>query len=320
MTGVVIGKFHPPHRGHKYLIETARSRVDHLTVIVCEHRSQSISGAQRAEWLTAIHPGVTVVVTPDDLPDEPEPWAIRTKEILGGAPDVVFTSEDYGEGYARELGSKHILVDRSRSVVPISATVIQQDPLKNWEFLEPEVRAYYVKRIVLTGVESTGKTTLSEELSIVLSTEWVDEFGREYTYTKTDEWVTEDFVIIAKEQQRRENEAAKRANKILICDTNAYATGVWHEFYMGFRSPEVEAIGATDKVDLNFLAIPDFPWVDDGTRDGKDRRMEMHEWFIERLADRPEPVVALAGGRETRLLTALTEIEARFGVRGRANP
>ena len=171
-----------------------------------------------------------------------------------------------------------------------------------------------VVRVVLTGVESTGKTTLSEELAQALNTEWVPEYGRDYTYTKRGPWVTEDFIIIAKEQQRMENEAALRANKILICDTNAFATGVWHQLYLGHRSPEVDAIGDTDKVDLNFLMVADFPWQDDGIRDGEDMRPQMHQWFVDRLVDRPEPVVLLSGDRQTRLRSALAEIKIRFGI------
>ncbi|MFN8514048.1 MAG: adenylyltransferase/cytidyltransferase family protein [Chloroflexia bacterium] len=54
-TGVVIGKFYPPHRGHRYLIDTAAARVDHLTVIVCGKPEQLLSGELRAAWLREIH-------------------------------------------------------------------------------------------------------------------------------------------------------------------------------------------------------------------------------------------------------------------------
>lgn len=308
-TGVIIGKFYPPHLGHKFLIETALGEVQDLMVIVCEHPSQTISGDQRAAWLREIHPGLTVVVTPDDEPDEPEPWARRTIEILGHRPDVVFTSELYGEGYAAAMGCGHRCVDLSRLAVPISASKIRQHPFAFWEFMEPCVRAHFVKRVVLIGVESTGKTTLAQELAEALDTEWVAEYGREYSVGKTS-WETEDFVRVATEQQRRENEAARRANRILICDTNAVATTVWHRRYMGSYSSEVNSIGARDQADLYLFAQPDFPFVQDGTRDGEFIRAEMQGWFAERLAGRE--VVSLFGDRGTRLATALTEIRSRF--------
>ncbi|MBV9849921.1 MAG: adenylyltransferase/cytidyltransferase family protein [Armatimonadetes bacterium] len=60
--GLVIGKFYPPHRGHKFLIETARAQVDHLTVIVCDRDTQTIPAERRAAWLREIHPDVDVTV------------------------------------------------------------------------------------------------------------------------------------------------------------------------------------------------------------------------------------------------------------------
>lgn len=306
-TGVIIGKFYPPHRGHKFLVDTALSNVEDLTVIVCDHPSQTIRGEQRAEWLREIHPGLTVVVTPDDEPDEPEPWAKRTIEILGHRPDFVFTSEQYGDGYAAAMGCCHHLVDIDRVSVPISATKIRQDPFAHLEFLEPCVRAHFVKRVVLIGVESTGKTTLAQELAAALDTNWVPEYGRQYSFQKIDAWRSEDFVTIAAEQQRQENQAAREANRILICDTNATATSIWHRRYMGHYSPEVHAVAAADRVDLYLLAQPDFPFVQDGTRDGEHIRFEMHAWFVDRL--RGKPVVDLFGDRETRLATALGAIK-----------
>lgn len=312
MNGVAIGKFYPPHRGHKFLIDTACEQVDHLTVIVCDHPSQTISGAQRAEWLREIHPDVCVVVTPDDLPDEPEPWAKRTIQILGGPPDLVFTSEAYGDNYAAAMGCRHVLVDGARNSVPICATKIRNSPLENLDFLEPCVRAHFIPRVVVIGVESTGKTTLAEELAVALETEWVPEYGREYSLTQQGEWTTKDFVTIASEQQQRENETARRANRVLICDTNAFATTVWHRRYLGKYSPDVDAIGRADRVDLYLFTVPDFPFVQDGTRDGEFIRDEMNQWFEERLGESSHPVVKTAGTREERLERAVKEIRARF--------
>ena len=308
MTGVVIGKFYPPHRGHKFLIETAAAQVDHLTVIVCDHPAQTIPAPLRAEWLREIHPNVTVVTTPDDEPDEPEPWARRTIEILGVPPDVVFTSESYGDGYARAMGCRHVLVDPSRTTVPISGTQVRQDPWASWDYLEPCVLAHFVKRVVLIGVESTGKTTLAEDLAAALNTVWIPEFGREYSATKTGEWETADFALIAAEQQRREEEAARHANRVLLCDTNAVATTIWHRRYMNHHAPEVDAIGDRDRVDLYLHTYPDFPFVQDGTRDGEFIRHEMHDWFCERLARASSPVIPLTGDRATRFATALQAI------------
>jgi NadR type nicotinamide-nucleotide adenylyltransferase len=314
MNGVIIGKFYPPHRGHKFLIDFALRTVDHLTVIVCDHPTHEISAGLRAAWLRESHPSATVVVTPDDLPDEPAPWARRTIDILGVKPDIVFTSEDYGEGYAREMGCRHQLVDIDRIAVPISGTCIRRAPLVNLDFLEPCVRAYFVKRVVLIGVESTGKTTLAEKLAKHYETIWVPEFGREYCLTKSGDWSSEEFVTIAQEQQSRENAAARSANKILFCDTNAFATSIWHRRYMSNDSKAVNQIAENDVADLYLLTMPDFPFVQDGTRDGEHVRHEMHEWFVERLSVQSAPVVELRGDQAKRLHLAKQSIALYLGL------
>lgn len=159
-------------------------------------------------------------------------WAENTVRWLGRAPDPVFTSEDYGDRYAALMGAKHICVDRARTRVPISGTAVRRDPFAHWEFVEPPVRGWLTKRVCVLGAESTGTTTLARALAEHYRTEWVEEYGREYSETKLAAgetvWRTEVFLHIAVEQSRREHEAARRANRLLICDTNAFATSLWH--------------------------------------------------------------------------------------------
>src|SRR5260221_382272 len=77
---------------------------------------------------------------------------------------------------------------------------------------------------------------------------------------------SEEFVHIARVQQSLEDELAGIANRILICDTNAFATCFWHERYMGFWSDEVEAL-SRGRCDLYLLTGDEIPFVQDGVRD-----------------------------------------------------
>lgn len=237
--GVVIGKFYPPHRGHKYLIDTAAAAVEELTVIVCGKAEQLINGDLRAAWLRAIHPTARVLAIDDHYPDDDSRlWAALTVGWLGGPPDVVFTSEGYGDAYARYLGCDHILVDRARRIVPCSGTAIRADPLAHWAYLEPPVRGFLAKRVCLVGAESTGKTTLAAALAAHYRTAWVPEYGREYAEAKLargeyDAWTSDEFTQIAAEQCRREDAAACQSAGLLICDTDAFATSIWHRRYLG---------------------------------------------------------------------------------------
>jgi len=316
--GFLVGKFYPPHRGHKHLITEARAQVDRLIVMLAHHPSQSIPGELRAAWLEEIHPDCEIHLVPDELEDDSRQWAEFTLRYLGCAPDIVFSSEDYGPEFARLMGARHVMVDRQRQIVPVSASRIRAAPLDHLEFLEPCVRAYFVKRVVVIGAESTGKTTLARRLAEHFNTVWVPEFGREHWERKiaglkvTDpppSWSSDEFVEIATEQQRRENAAARVANRVLFCDTNAFATGTWNERYHSGRDPRVDAIGARDKADLYLFTAPDAPFVQDGFRDGEHIREWMDRRFAEQIANRARPVVRLEGAYEARFEAAVEAVE-----------
>ena len=304
--GLVIGKFYPPHRGHKLLIDTATQQSERIVVIVCAKPADSIPGELRGRWLREIHPNAEVMVI-DDRYDENDSriWAENTVRWLGHAPDAVFTSEEYGDRYAALMGSKHISVDRSRERARISGTIVRKDPFANWDYLEAPVRGWYDKRICVLGAESTGTTTLAKALADQLGTVWVEEYGREYSVRKLAKndvvWRTDEFVHIAEEQTRLEDTAAREANRVLVCDTNAFATTLWHRRYVGTSSPQVEEIAGKGRCDLYLLTGDEIPVVQDGLRDGEHIRQEMQTWFEQALAKQPVRWKVLRGSLEERL-------------------
>lgn len=323
-TGVVVGKFLPPHRGHSYLIESALAGADRVVVIVCARDDDGVPARRRAAALRRLHPAATVLVTPDDIADDPadktgdemsRAWAARTTELLGGAPDVVFSSEDYGERYAGFLGARHVPVDPDRVRFPVSGTAVRADPWRYRELLAPVVRAWFVRRVCVLGAESTGTTTLAADLADRYGCGWVPEYGREYCDVRlaadgSIDWRTGDFTHIATRQLADEDAAAERATApLLVCDTDALATSVWHERYLGEPSPEVTALAAARRYDLYVLTADDIPFVQDGTRDGEHVRGWMTRRFREVLAARPEPWLEVRGGRAERLAAASAAVD-----------
>ncbi|MBV9849423.1 MAG: AAA family ATPase [Armatimonadetes bacterium] len=250
------------------------------------------------------------------MPDDDSPgWAAYTRQVLGYAPDVVFTSEDYGDAYAHHLGCRHVLVDRERVQVPISGTALRADPLAHREFLEPCVRAYFVKRVALVGAESSGTTTMARALATHYRDIWVPEYGRAYSEEKmrrpeASAWRPEEFVHIARRQCEMEDMAARETDRVLLCDTPAFATSLWHERYLGTLSPEVEAIAAPYHYDLYLLTGVDIPFVQDGTRDGEHIRHRMHRRFVEWLTAHHRPFTLLSGPHEERLRAATRRVDA----------
>jgi NadR type nicotinamide-nucleotide adenylyltransferase len=324
-TGVVIGKFLPLHAGHEHLIETAAAQVDELTVVLFGRSDEPIPYDVRRAWIAERHPAVRIVGGVDDhrvdFADEGawQHWAAATQHAFDptgarGAPTVVFSSEDYGAELARRLGARHVLVDLSRDRYQVSGSSVRADPLAAWPYLSAPVRAWFVRRIAIVGAESTGKTTLARTLAAHYGTEWVPEYGREYSEVRGLEapWSSPEFVAIARRQLELEDAAARRADRVLICDTDALATGIWHERYVdGRRLPEVEAL--VRPYDLYLLTMPDVPWVDDGLRDGEHTRTWMTDRFVEELDRRGARWARLAGdwsARERRAIALVDEVLA----------
>lgn len=314
--GVVIGKFHPPHRGHLHLIRAALAAADEVTVIVCERADQPLPGGLRAAWLREMAPQARVIVVEDALPaDDSRAWAAYTREVLGRAPDLVFTSEAYGDAYARFLGARHVLVDLERRAVPVSATMISRDPLGHWDYLEPCVRGHFARRVCVLGAESSGTTTLARGLAEHYRTAWVPEFGREYYEAKQNlpgpmSWDTAEFAFIAAEQNRREDALARRCDRLLVCDTDSFATRLWQERYQGFISPEVVQAGEGRRMDLYLLTDCGIPFTQDGTRDGERLREGMQRRFAEELRAVGKPFRLVAGTPGARLARAIAACDA----------
>jgi NadR type nicotinamide-nucleotide adenylyltransferase len=312
--GVVVGKFFPPHRGHKHLIDVAASEVRRLVVIVCSKPDDSIPGDLRASWIREIHPGAEVMRIDDVYdPDDSVVWAANTVRWIGRAPDVAFTSEEYGPRWARLMGSAHVMVDKDRATIPCRGSEIRASPLDHLECVEPCVRAFLVPRIVILGAESTGTTSLAMALSAHYGAPWVPEYGREYCETLPDlfthDWRTAEFIAIAREQNRREDLAARSAGPVLICDTDAFATGIWHERYVGRRSADVEALADGRRYAHTIVTDVDIPFVQDGLRDGESIRTSMHGLFIERLRQAGRPFTVVQGNIEARVESAAALID-----------
>lgn len=313
--GVTVGKFYPFHRGHDRLLRAAKAQVERLVVLVGERPGQALSGALRAGWIREEHPDVEVVVTPEDIPEAPEPWARRALEVLGGRrPDLAFTSEDYGAPWAAAMGAVHVAIDPARGAVPISGTALRADLGRHWAQLTPPAKAHLCRRVVVLGVESSGTTTLAQDLAAHYRTAWVPEFGRHYWEGRrqtpgAEAWEPSEFHTIARGQAAFEDALARRAERVLVCDTDPLATHVWRRRYLGSYDPALGAFAAERAYDLHVLTAPDVPFVQDGTRDGEHVREDMHRWFLETLAAAGRRTLVVTGAREARLAAACEAID-----------
>ncbi|MFC4220930.1 DUF4301 family protein [Flagellimonas marina] len=169
-------------------------------------------------------------------------------------------------------------------------------------------------KVVLFGPESTGKTTLSIELAEHYQTEWVPEYAREYLQDKWDrEQKTcepKDLLPIAHGQMKLENELAKKAHKILICDTDLLETKVYSEaYYLGSCDPILEKYALQNSYDLYLLTYIDTPWEADDLRDKPNERERMFAYFKETLEKYHRNFIILKGDKASRLSTAIKHID-----------
>ena len=314
-TGVTVGKFNPPHLGHLHLIDTAAAQVGHLYVILCDRPDQTIAASRRAAWLTAAAPpNVTVLVTPDDLPEASKPWARRALAVLPTPPDVAFTSEPWGPGWAAAMGATHVSVDVGRAAHPVSARHIRADLRAGFDRLIPPARAALAKRVAVVGAESTGKTTLARAVAESYRTVRVPEYGRWYWEGRSplvdNTWTTDEFRRIAATHHRIADDLAPKASSALVVlDTDALVTAVWRRRYLGGDDPALLAIAEANRPDMYLVCCPDFDWVQDGTRESAGHRAAMHEWTLELVEASGVPHRLLDGGPDGRLADAVDAVD-----------
>ena len=226
--------------------------------------------------------------------------------------EVFFAGEDYGEEVARQLGIQSVVIDRNTLKVSSSATAIRDEPLKNWEFIPKVVRPYFVKRVVFTGPESTGKTTLCKKLADHFQTNWVDEYGRKHWEEAKHTLSIDDISIVGETQLKNEEVAARESNKILFCDTDLIVTQVWSEIYFK-KCPEwIVRHNEAKHYDLYLLLDIDIPWIDDGTREFPHLREFHFGRLKEELEKRNLPHWVISGSFDERFDLAVEIVKSQF--------
>ncbi|OON62716.1 hypothetical protein B0920_04540 [Massilia sp. KIM] len=333
--GLVVGKFCPLHLGHMHLIRNAIAACGEVLVIsYTKPEFPGMGRATREAWLGQLFPEVRALVLDDDalgrlcasrglalrrLPDNDDDadvhreftfwlcWAVCETTV-----DAVFTSEDYGHGFASALSTyfsavqpgsapvRHVCVDLSRTTVPISGTRIRGDVHRHRSFLHPEVYASFVQRICLLGGESSGKSTLAQALAQRLGTVCVPEVGRERWEERGGALTYADMRLIAEGQARREDLLAREARQWLVCDGSALSTVFYSLDGFGRVDPAVRRL-AQRPYAWTFVCAPDFPFVQDGTRRDAAFRQRQHHWYCSVLRARGLPFVVLEGPVTQRL-------------------
>lgn len=180
-----------------------------------------------------------------------------------------------------------------------------------------------LKRIVIIGPESTGKSTLTEQLAAHYQTAACAEYAREYLYAHGTAYTFDDLLTIALGQIALEEATvasistnATSSNKPVFIDTDMYVMKVWCEYVFGkchqFILDEIVA----RKYDLYLLCNIDLPWVKDELREYPDEgpRKELYHIYKDLLINQSTPWVDISGNYEQRLNTAIRAVDKLLNI------
>jgi HTH-type transcriptional repressor of NAD biosynthesis genes len=333
--GLVVGKFCPLHKGHELLVNKAIEKCEQ--VFVLSYSDPEFPGCEpwkRKHWITTLFPSVKSFVydqatakselgmafpVNDAREEEHRKFVAKLWLNLVGCPlDAVFTSENYGEGFASALSRyfrenswlppvRHEQVDLERKIVPISGTLLRKDIHRMRDYLSPVVYASFVKRVAFLGGESTGKSTLAQKVAETFNTCFVSEYGRDRWIELNGNLKYEDMLHIAETHIEKENLFSPDANEFLFVDTSPLTTLLYSYHLFGDADPKLVELSFR-KYDRIFLCVPDFEFVQDGTRAGEAFRQAQHSEYLRVLRDRQCDFVLLSGSLDDRIGTVKAEL------------
>lgn len=337
--GMYGGSFDPLHIGHIHDMIRAASVCEELYVMIswCEGR-ESTSKELRYRWIynNVKHlPNVKIIMIEDKAVSKEEYntdyyWEKGAEDIktaIGKPIEAVFCGSDYfGTNRFESLycpESEVIYFDRNE--VPISSTELRFDVYENWQYIPPICRQYYVKRVLVVGGESTGKSTLVQNLAIAYNTNYVREIGRDTCEIAGGEDFMDVYDLYENfvRQKAEEIKAAQYSNRILFIDTDALTTKFYSRFLLTDGKEQkccddlADAITGIHQFDLVLFLEPTVDFVQDGTRNDKialDRKKYSEQ--IKALFDESGiDYFVIDGDYLDRFNQAKTLIDRHFGIK-----
>ena len=177
-----------------------------------------------------------------------------------------------------------------------------------------------LKKIVIIGPESTGKSTLCKQLAEHFKSGWVPEYARAFLETYGTDYSFDDLYKIAEGQIKNEEDAifnAQLANgncNLLFIDTDMYVMKVWSEFVFNKCNNRILTQIANREYDLYLLCNIDIPWVKDNLREYPDleTRAKLFEYYKDTMVNQYVPWVEIKGDYKERLSMAIQEVNKLF--------
>ena len=172
-----------------------------------------------------------------------------------------------------------------------------------------------MKRIVIIGPESTGKSTLCKQLAAHYNTVWCPEYAREYLLKRGMNYTYEDLTVIAKGQLESEQRLQSGAkNNIYFIDTDMYVMKVWHEVAFGKCPSWLLKTISRRQYDLYLLCNTDLPWIKDELREYPDLvfRQKLFKMYKDIMINSRTIWAEVSGSNEERLLLAIKTVDTIY--------
>jgi NadR type nicotinamide-nucleotide adenylyltransferase len=244
-TGVILGRFMPPHEGHVALIRTAAFLVDRLTIILSVTTGDPIPPAVRKRWMEDLFPGSPVIVHNAGghvLASDDPAWAGIIRGFHPEPIDRVIGSEAYVAELARALKAQHFILDPMWMALPANSSDIRRDPFGHWQSIPGLVRPWFQKRLTMVGGESTGKSYMAKFLAGKFGGPYVPEYGRPYEkFRAPGPYRPEELHLIVDGHEAHRKTLARKAGPVLFEDTDALLTAVWAEMLLDRSLEDLEA-------------------------------------------------------------------------------
>lgn len=171
-----------------------------------------------------------------------------------------------------------------------------------------------LKKIAIVGPESTGKTTLTNELSRRFGGTCVPEMARTYLEERGGLYSENDLKVIARLQLEAEDTAAEKASGMLICDTSLLVIRIWSEVRFGRCDAEISIEEELREYDLYLLPFPDLPWEPDPLREHPKGRESLFQLYYRALLRKSNPFAVITGSGEQRMRKAEVQVSQILGI------
>lgn len=325
--GVVFGEFVPFHKGHLSLVQRALMENDIAVVVVSGSHKATDRGEKiglplerRFRYLREVfndEPTLRVVtLNEDDMPEYPNGWDLWTKAFRQSVTDVlqptnqstgsvksesehqftIYTGEmEYLPQLTKRLPKYWFVKHVDRNTIPVSGTEIRNNPMKYWDYIVPEFRRHFVKKVLIVGSASTGKSTLIRRLAKHYEAPFSEEHARLYEeqFNVDDNELTEkDYIRFINGQFDLNSQAIDDPSSkgIAILDTDAIVTRCYAKMYlpdsaMDTLEPLFQYTIPREELDLILVIPPITEYVDDGFRamDWADSRYDFHNELMKQL-------------------------------------